>query len=81
MKNEIKLVDCTLRDGGYVNDDHGPVNELARIPCIDIINCSLTDELSSFGNFWHTLDDNMSNIDRNTLHAVGETLLELIYSE
>ena len=20
MKNEIKLVDCTLRDGGYVND-------------------------------------------------------------
>ena len=68
-------------DGGYVNDDHGPVNELARIPCIDIINCSLTDELSSFGNFWHTLDDNMDVIDRATLQAVGQTVLHVVYNE
>lgn len=68
-------------DGGYVNDDHGPVNEIARIPCIDIINCSLTDELSSFGNFWHTLDDNMDVIDRATLQAVGQTVLHVVYNE
>ena len=64
-----------------MNDAHGPVNEIARIPCIDIINCSLTDELSSFGNFWHTLDDNMDVIDRATLQAVGQTVLHVVYNE
>lgn len=67
--------------GGYVNDDHVPVNEIARIPCIDIINCDLKGELSSFGDFWHTLDDNMDIIDRNTLQAVGQTVLQVIYNE
>ena len=68
-------------NGGYVNDDHGPVNEIARIPCIDIINCDLNAELSSFGNFWHTEDDNMDIIDRATLQAVGQTVLHVIYNE
>lgn len=67
--------------GGYVNDDHLPVNEIARIPCIDIINCDLNGKLSSFGDFWHTLDDNMDVIDRNTLQAVGQTVLQVIYNE
>ena len=67
--------------GGYVNDDHVPVNEIARIPCIDIVNCDLNGELSSFGDFWHTLDDNMDVIDRNTLQAVGQTVLQVIYNE
>ena len=68
-------------NGGYVNDDHGPVNEIARIPCIDIINCDLNAELSSFGNFWHTENDNMDIIDRATLQAVGQTVLHVIYNE
>ena len=67
--------------GGYVNDDHVPVNEIARIPCIVIVNCDLNGELSSFGDFWHTLDDNMDVIDRNTLQAVGQTVLQVIYNE
>lgn len=68
-------------NGGYVTDDHGPVNEIARIPCIDIVNCDMNNELSSFGGFWHTVNDNMDVIDKNTLQAVGQTLLQVIYNE
>lgn len=67
--------------GGYVTDDHLYVNQLAGIPCIDIINYDASDEKNSFGSFWHTLDDNMDVIDKATLKAVGETLIHVIYNE
>ncbi len=67
--------------GGYVTDDHLPVNRIARIPCIDIIPMMENSELSSFGDTWHTVNDNMEHIDRNTLKAVGQTVLEVIYNE
>ncbi len=59
-------------------DDHIPVNK-AGIPCIDIIHY---DAMSGgFGAYHHTHDDNMKIIDRTTLKAVGQTLLQVIYSE
>ena len=67
-------------DGGYVTDDHVPVNEKAGIPCIDIINHYPDCEQSSFGPTWHTVNDDMQHIDKNTLKAVGQTLIQLIYS-
>lgn len=67
--------------GGYVTDDHLPINRIARIPCIDIIPMMTDSELSSFGDTWHTVNDNMEHIDRSTLKAVGQTLLEVIYNE
>ena len=67
--------------GGYVTDDHVPVNEQAGIPCIDIINHYPDCVQSSFGPTWHTVSDDMQHIDRNTLKAVGQTLVQLIYSE
>ena len=69
------------KDGGGVTDDHLPVNEKAGIPCIDIINHYPDCEQSSFGPTWHTVNDDMQHIDRNTLQAVGQTLVQLIYSE
>ena len=68
-------------DGGYVTDDHVPVNEKAGVPCIDIINHYPDCEQSSFGPTWHTVNDDMQHIDKNTLKAVGQTLIQLIYSE
>ena len=68
-------------DGGQITDDHVPVNEKAGIPCIDIINHYPDCEQSSFGPTWHTVNDDMQHIDRNTLKAVGQTLVQLIYSE
>ncbi len=66
---------------GYVTDDHVPVNQMARIPCIDIIPMMENSHLSSFGDTWHTVNDNMTHIDRATLQAVGQTILEVIYHE
>lgn len=61
-------------------DDHYYINTLANIPCIDIIHHDPT-TASNFGTYWHTHKDNMSNIDKNTLKAVGQTLSEVIYQE
>jgi hypothetical protein len=59
-------------------DDHIYVNN-AGIPCIDIIEYNTANR--AFGNYHHTHNDNMNIIDKNTLKAVGQTLLEVIYSE
>lgn len=67
--------------GGYITDDHIPVNEKANIPCIDIINHYPDYQPSSFGPTWHTVSDDMQHIDKNTLQAVGQTLVQLLFSE
>jgi hypothetical protein len=59
-------------------DDHYYINELARIPTIDIINRTYSTQ-SGFAAHWHTHNDNMSIISRQTLKAVGETVLAAIY--
>jgi hypothetical protein len=69
------------KDCGYITDDHVPVNETANIPCIDIINHYPDCEASNFGPTWHTVNDDMEHIDRNTLKAVGQTLVQLIFTE
>ena len=33
---------------------------------------------SQFGKYWHTHDDNLSAIDKKTLKAVGQTILNVI---
>ena len=59
-------------------DDHIYVNK-AGIPCIDIIEYNQA--TGGFGDYHHTHKDNMDIIDKNTLKAVGQTLLEVIYNE
>ncbi len=61
-------------------DDHNYVNELAGIPCIDIIQYDNRTRMR-FGPYWHTHDDNIDIIDPNTLKAVGQTVLQVIYNE
>ena len=64
--------------GNIVTDDHLFVFRNARIPTIDIIQYS---EETGFYENWHTLKDDMDGIDRNTLKAVGQTVMEVIYNE
>ena len=68
-------------DGGGITDDHVPVNEVAQIPCIDIINYYPDCDESSFGPTWHTIHDDIEHLDRNTLKAVGQTLIQVLYTE
>lgn len=66
-------------NGGQITDDHVPVNEILKIPTIDIINLP-AGSVTGFGSYWHTHQDNMSIIDTNTLKAVGQTLLQYLYT-
>ena len=67
-------------NGAEILDDHVYVNYLARIPTIDIIEYDHATE-NHFNKHWHTHKDNMDNIDRKTLYAVGQTVLKVIYTE
>ncbi len=66
-------------DEGFVTDDHGPVNEILKIPAIDIINLP-KNTATGFPEHWHTHRDNIEVIDKNTLRAVGQTLLQYLYT-
>lgn len=66
--------------GGAITDDHLPVNEIRNIPSIDIIQHDPSTE-SNFGHYWHTVNDNMDNVSKETLKAVGQTVMEVIYKE
>ena len=68
-------------EGGAITDDHLPLNQKAGIPCIDIIPHYPDCEASSFGPTWHTVNDDMQHIDRNTLQAVGQTIIQVLFSE
>ena len=67
-------------DGGGLIDDHVAVNDVAKIQMIDIIELHPNDP-KTFGYYHHTKADNMSVIDKNTLKAVGQTVLTAIYQE
>lgn len=66
--------------GGMITDDHYYVHKHLGIPAVDIIQYDPNSN-TSFGDYWHTHNDTMENIDRQTLKAVGQTVLEVIYNE
>lgn len=69
-----------MRQSGSIVDDHLYVNTIRRIPSANIVNTDL-DRESGFAHYWHTINDTMDNIDKTTLQAVGQTVLEVIYAE
>ncbi|HRI59250.1 MAG TPA: M28 family peptidase [Saprospiraceae bacterium] len=64
--------------GGAITDDHYFVVMNARIPMIDIISRP-GDTKSGFVPHWHTHDDNIKAIDKNTLRVVGEVVTAVVY--
>lgn len=63
--------------GGAVTDDH--VQLISHgIPSIDIIDYRYSPDYQGFDPVWHTTFDDMRNISRETLGAVGETILYTI---
>ncbi|HEY0271792.1 MAG TPA: M28 family peptidase [Chitinophaga sp.] len=64
--------------GDSIDDDHVYVNNIAQIPTFDILAWQPS---RNFVAHWHTTRDNMQIIDRATLHAVGQTLLQVIYTQ
>lgn len=63
-----------------ITDDHVYINQIRQIPTIDIIQNDPSTE-SGFYKYWHTVKDNLEGIDKQTLKAVGETILTCVYQE
>ena len=61
-------------------DDHLYINNLIYIPTINIVEYDQNTH-NRFNAHHHKHTDNMSIIDKNTLHVVGQTVLEVIYNE
>jgi len=66
--------------GNPITDDHQYVNQIAKIPMINIIHQDKTTG-TGFVSTWHTLQDNISHIDKQTLYVVGTTVLAVVYDE
>lgn len=66
--------------GGVITDDHYYVNKFSNIRMIDIIHYDHTSG-TGFDPVWHTMNDNIQHIDKNTLGIVGTTLLQVIKNE
>ena len=60
-----------------ITDDHVYISYHRNVPTIDIIDYN-SKTTSGFGTYWHTHDDNMSVIDKQTLNAVGRTVLQTV---
>ncbi len=69
-----------FQNSKQIIDDHYYINIITGIPTIDIIEYNPSTE-TNFNKHWHTHKDNMKNINKETLNAVGETLLGVIYNE
>jgi hypothetical protein len=67
------------QESAEMTDDHSPINKLAQIPCVDILHYDM--QQNSFFEHHHQTTDDINTIDKNTLKAVGQTLLEVIYNE
>jgi len=67
--------------GPIVSDDHLPMNQMAGIPTVDIIDLQPESSNGCFPEVWHTLNDNLENIDKATLGMVGDVLLHTVYEE
>ncbi|MEO9885654.1 MAG: M28 family peptidase [Balneola sp.] len=82
IASEKGYSDIFLNEAGAgVLDDHYIIYENAKIPTIDIINHTVgADGNIRFAPHWHTHKDDLPIIDTNTLQAVGDVIVELIYN-
>jgi len=89
--NIVNKVWKLAREMGYSNyftdeivrgilDDHYFVNTIAGIKMIDIINTP-SNTSPVFVPHWHTTNDDMENINKRTLGAVGQIMLAVIFNE
>jgi glutaminyl-peptide cyclotransferase len=63
---------------GMTTDDHKYIDEIARIPCIDIVHY---EQGKDYNDWHHKHSDNMEIIDPATLQMVGNVLVDVIYNE
>lgn len=65
--------------GGNITDDHVFLTN-GGIPTTNIVE-TVNEATGYFPPQWHTLNDDMSGISKESLKAVGETVLNVVYKE
>lgn len=63
-----------------ITDDHLYVNTIRNIQMVDIIDIDIYSP-TGFNPTWHTINDNMENIDKHTLGMVGNIVLYTLENE
>lgn len=61
-------------------DDHLYVNKSASIPMIDIIHHEPASQ-TGFFPYWHTLNDNIDQVEPKTMEMVGEVVMAVIFNQ
>jgi glutaminyl-peptide cyclotransferase len=69
----------TQDETGPTTDDHTYVNEITKIPTIDIVHYDIARE--NYPYFHHCHSDKLDIIDTATLHMVGRLVMTVIYTE
>ncbi|MEE9373015.1 MAG: M28 family peptidase [Saprospiraceae bacterium] len=64
-----------------ITDDHRFVNEIARIPMLDIINLKPNIPSQTFQKCWHSQCDDLNGINKRTLRVVGQVTTAVLYKE
>lgn len=86
--NQVWIIAQELGYGNYfpnvgedygVTDDHYYVATIANIPMVEIIDRDMI--TMEFFPHWHRTTDDISKISRETLKAVGQTVLETLFRE
>ena len=67
------------KDGAPIDDDHLYVNRILGIPSVDIIQLDPNSPNGTFWKYWHTTEDTLNKINKQTMKAVGQVLLTVIY--
>jgi glutaminyl-peptide cyclotransferase len=68
-----------FEQGAHITDDHYFINRDARIPTINIIHLDPASPNRTFFEHWHTVNDNIDQIDPHTLSVVGNVVLSVIF--
>lgn len=73
------------KEGVFVNintdailDDHLYVNQILRIPMVDIVQNSAD---CSFFTYWHTIGDNLDVINKESMKTVADVTMKTIYAD
>ena len=59
-------------------DDHYFINTIAHIPMVDIVQ---NDGDKSFFEHWHTVNDDMNSINKETLRIVADVTMKTLYAD
>ena len=65
-------------NGGYITDDHVPINKVRGIPTIDLIHLDQNSQ-TGFYPYWHTTGDTFDKIDKADLARNAAILAVAVY--